>query len=84
MKLKFFIALSFTTVLLLAINLKAFSQFTEWTNYSFANDVNAIAEEDSLLWIGTDVGLACYIKTTQNTTYFDRSNSPLHNDKITQ
>lgn len=62
----------------------AYCQYTEWTNYSFANEVNSIVEEDSLLWIGTDVGLIRYNKITQERNCFDRSNSPLKADDILQ
>lgn len=59
-----------------------YSQYTEWTNYSFASEVNSIAQEDSLLWIGTDVGLIRYNKITDTKIYFDKSNSPIKDNTV--
>lgn len=43
-----------------------------WKNYvAGGRNINAIAQEDSLLWIGTDIGLVCINRTTRETRYFD-------------
>jgi ligand-binding sensor domain-containing protein len=68
--------------MLLCFNSLVKCQYSEWTNFSFANEVNAIAEDDSLLWIGTDVGLVSYNKYTYQKKYFDKSNSPLSDNEV--
>jgi ligand-binding sensor domain-containing protein len=72
-------------IFLILLNKYAFSQFSNWTNYSFANTIYSIAEEDSLLWIGTDVGLFSYNKYTCEKKSFDQSNSIISgNNEILQ
>lgn len=59
-----------------------FGQDTGWKNYSFGDEVYCMAEEDSFLWVGTNVGLIMFNKKDRSAVCFDRSNSPLTNDQI--
>ncbi|MCF8426660.1 MAG: hypothetical protein K9H61_13880 [Bacteroidia bacterium] len=74
--------LFFVIIQVFLLDIKIFCQRAEWKNYSFADEVNCMAEEDSLLWIGTNVGLIRYNKINQSKTCFDRSNSPLKEDNV--
>ncbi len=73
---------SYITIIFILSSLLGNCQYSEWTNYSFAGDVNSLAEEDSLLWIATDVGLTCLNKNNLNKKWYDHSNSPLLDNRV--
>lgn len=67
-------------VLLVALS---YAQTDEWTNFTSSNNVRAIAQADTLLWLGTDGGLVKYNMITGKKGLFTCTNSKLPWNVIT-
>jgi ligand-binding sensor domain-containing protein len=59
-----------------------FSQEPEWTLYTSAERVNCQLIQDSLNWVGTDIGLVRYNLETSNYILLDSNNSGLSGNYI--
>ena len=67
------IKLFYPTLIMILIPISSIlSNSFNWKSYvAGGNNINAIAQEDSFLWIGTEIGLVC-LNTNNNTkTFYD-------------
>ncbi|MDR2293181.1 MAG: hypothetical protein LBE11_06890, partial [Prevotellaceae bacterium] len=55
----------------------AFSQLSDWVNYTNGNMVTEILNDGDYLWIATDGGLAKMNKNTEEKTFYNRANAGL-------
>ncbi|MEN3038802.1 MAG: two-component regulator propeller domain-containing protein, partial [Candidatus Kryptonium sp.] len=60
-------------ILVLASNI-LFSQNPEWVNFTYGNDVYAIAIEGNYVWVGTSGGLVWLDMTTEVMTFYNKAN----------
>ncbi|MCK4353113.1 T9SS type A sorting domain-containing protein [candidate division WOR-3 bacterium] len=61
---------------------KANAQHPDWINYTNGQDVRALADNGSEIWIGTTGGLVKLDKATDSMTFYNRANSGLHYNYI--
>ncbi len=71
-----------TVVFLCSFNIGIYSQNPEWINYTNGDQINAIAQEGSTVWVATSGGLVSIDKNTDNTVYYNRSNSGLPSNNV--
>ncbi|MCX7762036.1 MAG: hypothetical protein N2252_04250 [Candidatus Kryptonium sp.] len=58
------------------------SQNPEWINFTYGNNVLAIAFEGNYVWVGTTGGLVRLDKTTGAMTFYNRANSGLPDNSV--
>lgn len=59
-----------------------YSQNTEWINFTFGDYVNAVAVEEEYVWVGTSGGLVCLNKSTDELSFYNRSNSDIPDNYV--
>jgi ligand-binding sensor domain-containing protein len=64
------------------ITLDLSAQFPDWQFLSKTNSINVIAFEDDILWVGLNTGIFKYNTLTHTQTIFDKTNSPLPDNWI--
>ncbi|MCX7762138.1 MAG: hypothetical protein N2252_04785 [Candidatus Kryptonium sp.] len=69
-------------LVLILISGVLFSQNPEWVNFTYGNDVYAVAIEGSYVWVGTSGGLVRLDRTTGAMTFYNRSNSGLPSNYV--
>ena len=61
----------------------AFSQNPEWINFTYGNDIRAVALEGNYVWVGTlGGGLVKLDKTNGNMTFYNKANSGLPDNRV--
>jgi ligand-binding sensor domain-containing protein len=68
--------------LLLLSPVVAFSQLSDWKNYTNGDMVTKILNDGDYLWIATDGGLVKMHKTTEEKTFYNRANTGLPDNHI--
>ena len=69
------IRIGFILVAALLMTFPLHSQNPEWINYTNGDEIVCIEMEGNLVWIGTDGGLVEYNRTSESTTFDNKSNS---------
>lgn len=73
--------LTFLVVLLLCSN-SIFAQYPDWECFYETTRINTIAQDDESVWAGTYVGIIKINKNTREVTHFNKQNSPIPDDRI--
>ncbi|MEN3039757.1 MAG: two-component regulator propeller domain-containing protein [Candidatus Kryptonium sp.] len=60
----------------------SFSQNPEWVNFTYGNDVYAVALEGNYVWVGTVGGLVRFDRTTGAMTFYNKANSGLPDNYV--
>ena len=73
--------LTFLVVLLLCSK-SIFAQYPDWECFYETTRINTIAQDDESVWAGTLVGIIKINKNTGEVTHFNKQNSPIPDDRI--
>ena len=78
-----YLFITITLTFLFALNRPVFAQYPNWKNYTDGGYVYDICRQGNLMWIGTLGGLVRVNTLTNETTYFDKTNSGLPDNRVT-
>ncbi|MEN3039890.1 MAG: hypothetical protein ABDI07_12235, partial [Candidatus Kryptonium sp.] len=60
----------------------SFSQNPKWVNFTYGNDVYAIAIEGNYVWVGTNGEVIRFDRTAGTITFYDKANSGLPSNYV--